>query len=152
MFNETYSSSLVPKDNVKKSKKEKSRAAPSSLFQRQHVDLLLEELIKKFPPQRVKVRIKRWMIKKALTAFQYLIFYYVDSSLQLQKQPALVSHEILFRSKHVKTLTWKVIHFRLQRTEGDHPKSWTILKQSSFTRDRTESASSETITGKWQFR
>ena len=48
-------SSLVPKDNVKKSKKEKSKTAPSSLFQRQHVDLLLEELIKKFPPQRVKV-------------------------------------------------------------------------------------------------
>jgi mediator of RNA polymerase II transcription subunit 6 len=53
---ESHFSSLVPKENVKKSKKEKSRTAPSSLFQRQHVDLLLEELIKKFPPQRVKVR------------------------------------------------------------------------------------------------
>ncbi|CAB4006683.1 Mediator of RNA polymerase II transcription subunit 6 [Paramuricea clavata] len=48
------SESKVPQDNVKKSKKEKSKTAPSSLFQRQHVDLLLEELIKKFPPQRVK--------------------------------------------------------------------------------------------------
>ena len=46
---------IVPKDNAKKSKKEKSRTAPSSLFQRKQVDLLLEELIKKYPPQRVKV-------------------------------------------------------------------------------------------------
>jgi mediator of RNA polymerase II transcription subunit 6 len=53
---ESHFSSLVPKENVKKTKKEKSRTAPSSLFQRQHVDLLLEELIKKFPPQRVKVQ------------------------------------------------------------------------------------------------
>ena len=66
MLNETHFSSLVPKDNVKKSKKEKSRAAPSSLFQRKHVDLLLEELIKKFPPQRVKVQKKNKMIKKTL--------------------------------------------------------------------------------------
>ncbi|XP_028396355.1 mediator of RNA polymerase II transcription subunit 6-like isoform X2 [Dendronephthya gigantea] len=44
----------VAQDDAKKNKKEKSKSAPSSLFQRQHVDLLLEELIKKFPPQRVK--------------------------------------------------------------------------------------------------
>ena len=59
VLNKIRFSSLVPDDNVKKSKKEKSKTAPSSLFQRQHVDLLLEELIKKFPPQRVKVQIKQ---------------------------------------------------------------------------------------------
>ena len=66
MLNETNFLPLVPKDNVKKSKKEKSRTAPSSLFQRKHVDLLLEELIKKFPPQRVKVQKKKKMKREAL--------------------------------------------------------------------------------------
>ncbi|XP_046847933.1 mediator of RNA polymerase II transcription subunit 6-like [Xenia sp. Carnegie-2017] len=42
------------RDIKKKSNKDNSRTAASSLFQRQHVDLLLEELFKKFPPQRVK--------------------------------------------------------------------------------------------------
>ena len=42
---------LDPKDI----KKDKSKSAPSSMFQRQHIDLLLEELIKKYPPQRAKV-------------------------------------------------------------------------------------------------
>ena len=53
-------------ENSKKrnSKKEKSKMAPSSVFQRQHVDLLLEELIKKFPPRRVKVKTVNKPIKK----------------------------------------------------------------------------------------
>nr|KAG5694587.1 hypothetical protein BaRGS_015000 [Batillaria attramentaria] len=39
------------KEEQKKEKKKKKKEEPSSLFQRQRVDLLLGELAKKYPPQ-----------------------------------------------------------------------------------------------------
>jgi hypothetical protein len=100
VLNKIRFSSLVPDDNVKKSKKDKSKTAPSSLFQRQHVDLLLEELIKKFPPQRVKVQIKQKPEQESVEYVSCLLheilsFYSVPSFLQfLLKQPAPVSSAI----------------------------------------------------------
>lgn len=39
------------KEEQKKEKKKKKKEEPSSMFQRQRVDLLLGELAKKYPPQ-----------------------------------------------------------------------------------------------------
>ena len=57
-----YSWEFKDKDEDKSSKKKEKAADPSSLFQRQRVDMLLIELNKKFPPRSSQSEIQQKVV------------------------------------------------------------------------------------------